>query len=368
MVKRGFLATRGIARRVWRNYKAFLLFSPFVLLLPLWAEPLGRSISLNIVYLMRMVGIFTLTAVGLNLLMGYAGQASLGHGAFMGIGAYVSAILSTRWGWPAWAGILLGTLLAAFVGYLLAPILRLRGHYLAMATLGVGIAAFIFFREMTGLTGGNVGIREIPKLNLFGLEISSKKAEFYFVWLLVILVLLLCQNLVRSRVGRAIRAFHQSEVAARIMGVDVASYKMKVFMLSAALGGLAGGIYSHLQGYINPSQFSVMLSIQLVVMVVVGGMESIWGSVAGASLVVFLPSLVEALPKWMGNVPAWVRQYSNYEGLVFGAILVLTMIFLPKGITTSTVEFYRRKTRKAAELMGEEEPVSIPEEEVRNGK
>lgn len=348
------------ARRVWRRYKAFLLFTPFVMTLPLWAERLGKAISLNIVYLMRMVGTFTLVAVGLNLLMGYAGQASLGHGAFMGIGAYTSAILATRWGWPAWVGILLGMLVAAAVGYLVAPILRLRGHYLAMATLGVGIVAYIFFREMTALTEGNVGIREIPKLNFLGLVISSRNGEFYFVWIIAIIVLLMCQNLVQSRVGRAIRAFHQSEVAARVMGVNVPSYKMKVFVLSAALGGLAGGIYSHFQGYINPSQFDVMLSIQLVVMVVVGGMESIWGSVAGASLVVFLPSVVEALPKWLGNVPAWVRQYSNYEGLVFGAILVLTMIFLPKGITTSTVEFFHRKTRKAAALMGEESTDSPP--------
>lgn len=352
--------TRGIAMSIWRNYKVFFFFTTFIMFLPFWAEPLGKAISLNIVYLMRSVGLFTIVAVGLNLLMGYAGQASLGHGAFMGIGAYTSAVLAVRWGLPAWMGILVGVAVAALVGYLVAPILKLKGHYLAMATLGVGIVSFIFFREMTSITGGNVGIREIPKLNLFGLVISTKKGEFYFVWILSILVLLMCQNLVRSRVGRAIRSFHQSEVAARVMGVDVASYKMKVFVLSAALGGLAGGIYSHLQGYISPSQFSVMLSIQLVVMVVVGGMESIWGSVAGASLVVFLPSLIEALPKWLGEVPSWVRQYSNYEGLVFGAILILTMIFLPKGITTSTVEFYHKKTRKASDLMGEDSTGTVP--------
>ena len=125
------------------------------------------------------------------------------------------------------------------------------------------------------------------------------------------------------------------------MGVNVSWHKIKIFMLSAALGGLAGGIFAHLHGYIGPAQFDILLSIELVTMVVVGGMESIWGAVAGAGLIIFIPKIVEALPKWLGDVPAWVENYSNYEGIVFGLILVMTMIFMPSGITRGLSDMVR---------------------------
>jgi branched-chain amino acid transport system permease protein len=235
-------------------------------------------------------------------------------------------------------------IISALIGLLVAPILRLKGHYLAMATLGLGIIAFVFFREMTWLTGGNEGIRSIPGLALPGIGVTSRRGEFYFVWVIALIILALCANLARSRVGRAIRALHQSEVAAEAMGVNVAGSKIRIFMLSAALGGLAGGLFAHLQGFIDPNMFSITLSISLVTMVVVGGMESIWGAVAGAGVITFLPKIVEALPKWLGEVPKWVERYSNYEGIIFGLILILTMIFMPSGITRglSDVVRYRR--------------------------
>ncbi|MGQ9703373.1 MAG: branched-chain amino acid ABC transporter permease [Actinomycetota bacterium] len=330
---------------ITHSHLAFLLLALFLVTLPPWADPLSEWIGIPIVMVMRLVGIFTIAAVGLNLLMGYAGQVSLGHGAFIGIGAYASALLCLKAHFPPWLGIVSAAAVASFVGFLVAPVLRLRGHYLAMATLGLGIIFFVFMREMTWITGGNDGLRNIPALSLPGIALGEGRnylrSEYYFIWTVAIMVLLLCSNLVNSRSGRAMRALHQAEVAAEVMGVDVSWEKIKVFVLSTGLAGLAGGIFAHIQGYIDPNLFTIVLSIQLVTMVVVGGMESIWGAVAGAGLITFIPKVVEALPKWLGEVPRWVEKYSNYEGMIFGLILVLTMVFMPAGITGGISDMIR---------------------------
>lgn len=334
-----------ISKRLWSFIEAnkiLLIFAIFLAVLPFWADPIARPLHMDIVLMMRLVGIFTIAAVGLNLLIGYAGQVSLGHGAFFGIGAYTSAILVVKAGFPVWVGVITAIIAPAIMALLVAPILRLRGHYLAMATLGLGIIAFVFMQQMTWLTNGNVGITNIPELSLPGVRLTTDRAEFYLIWAIALVVLTLCSNIVRSRTGRAIRALHQSEVAAAAMGVHVSWEKIKIFMLSAALAGLAGGLYAHLQGYIDPNLFYITLSIQLVAMVVVGGMESIWGAVAGAGLLTFLPKIVEASPKWFGpGVPKWLANYSSYEGLIFGLILILTMIFMPSGITRGLSDLAR---------------------------
>lgn len=328
-----------------RSYTVFLGLAIFLGLLPLWADRLSKPLGIPILMVMRLVGIYTIAAVGLNLLMGYAGQVSLGHGAFFGIGAYTSALLCLKAKFPPWLGIPAAVVMAALIGLLVAPVLRLKGHYLAMATLGLGMVFFVFMREMTWLTGGNDGLRNIPALSLPGLSVGVAKnylrSEYFFIWTIAILVLLFCFNIVRSRCGRAMRALHQSEVAAEVMGIDVSWEKIKVFVLSAALAGLAGGIFAHIQGYIDPNLFTILFSIQLVTMVVVGGMESIWGAVAGAGVISFIPKVVEAVPKWLGEVPRWVEKYSNYEGIVFGLILVLTMVFMPQGITKGLSDMIR---------------------------
>jgi len=340
-----------------KRNRAVLIFAVVILLIPLWAEHVYREISIDLVFILRLVGVFTIAAVGLNLLMGYAGQVSLGQGAFFGIGAYTSALLAVRAGLPVWLGIALAIVVSALFGLLVAPVLRLKGHYLAMATLGLAIIVFVFLREMTWLTMGNDGVRNIPELTIPFTGITGFKLpfigesmqreelylQFYSIWLIAIVVLALCANLVRSRVGRSMRALHHSEVAAEAMGVNVSAQKIKVFVLSAALGGLAGGIYANLQGYIDPNMFTITLSISILTMVVIGGMESIWGAVAGAAVITFLPKVVEAIPKWIPDAPKWLERYSNYEGIIFGLILVLTMIFMPSGITKGLSEMFRMR-------------------------
>ncbi|MBC7254122.1 MAG: branched-chain amino acid ABC transporter permease [Actinobacteria bacterium] len=328
-----------------RSYHLFLGLGVFLALFPLWADRISRPLGIPLVMVMRLVGIYTIAAVGLNLLIGYAGQVSLGHAAFFGVGAYTSALLCLKAHFPPWLGIPAAVAVSAVLGFTVAPVLRLKGHYLAMATLGLGMVFFVFMREMTWLTGGNDGLRNIPALYLPGLAIGEGRdylrKEYFFIWIIALLVLLFCHNLVRSRSGRAMLALHQSEVAAEVMGVDVSWEKIKAFVLSAALAGLAGGIFAHIQGYIDPNLFTIVLSIQLVTMVVVGGMESIWGAVAGAGVITFIPKVVEALPKWLGEVPHWLEKYSNYEGIIYGLILVLTMVFMPKGITRGLADMVR---------------------------
>jgi len=258
-------------------------------------------------------------AVGLNLLMGYAGQVSLGHAAFYGLGAYTTAICTTRFGLPIPVGMLAGIALATAVAWIVAvPTLKLKGNYLAMATLGFGIIVSIVFNETVDLTGGPSGYVGIPRLALFGHVFETDRGYYNVVSVVLALVVLLSLNLMHSRTGRALRALHVSEKAAGSLGIDIAAHKRFVFVLSAALAGLAGVLYAHYLSFIAPASFGFSASVQLLVMVVLGGMASVWGSVAGAF---FLTAL-----------PEFLREFEDIDILVYGAILVATIMFLPDGL------------------------------------
>ncbi|WP_300157402.1 branched-chain amino acid ABC transporter permease [Solidesulfovibrio sp.] len=271
-------------------------------------------------------------AVGLNLLMGYAGQISLGHAAFYGMAAYATAIATTRFSLPIPVGMALGVLLSVAVAWIVAaPTLKLRGHYLAMATLGFGIIVSIVFNEAVDYTGGPSGFVGIPRLSLAGYDFASDLSYYNLMAVVLALVVLMSLNLMRSRTGRALRALHVSEKAAASLGVDIAAHKRFVFVLSAGLAGLAGVLYAHYLSFIAPASFGFSFSVQLVVMVVLGGMASVWGSVAGAF---FLTALPEAL-----------REFEDIDILVYGAILVLTIMFLPDGLAGGLSRLARRLRR-----------------------
>jgi branched-chain amino acid transport system permease protein len=266
-----------------------------------------------------VAGFYSILVIGLNLLMGYAGQVSLGHAAFYGLSAYTTGILTGTYHWPVPAGIAAGLALVTLVAYAIAlPTLKLRGHYLAMGTLGFGIIVFIVFNEATSVTGGPSGFTGIPKLSLGGIVVSSDRGYYYVVWGTALLLFALAQNLVRSRVGRALRAIHTSETAAAVLGVDTQRYKTFVFVLSAVYAAVAGALYAHYVTFISPGTFGFHTSILLVTMVVLGGMASLWGAVLGALFLTFLP---EAL-----------RAVENLDILVYGAILILCMMYLPGGL------------------------------------
>jgi len=286
------------------------------------------------------IGIHAIIAIGLGLLMGYAGQVSLGHAAFYGLGAYTTAILTLKVGAPPLAAMAAGIVLTAVVAVLLgAPTLRLHGHYLAMFTLGLGMIIQIIFNQARGLTGGFGGLMGIPPLGIGRWHLDTK-TEFYIAAIAVVAVtMLLANNLVRSRIGRALRALHESELAAALSGVDVARYKLLVFVISAVLASVAGSLYAHFMRFVSPDPFGVDFSVDLLIMVIAGGTGNIWGPVAGAAL---LTILGEILAKTGEQIP-WV---ADLDVVLFGAVLVAVVVFLPQGLVSIAARLRRHRRRE----------------------
>ena len=270
--------------------------------------------------IMVFAGIYCLITIGLSLLMGYAGQISLGQAAFFGIGAYISGILTANYGMNAWACMVIGMAVAAAVAALVGtPSLKLKGHYLAMATLAFGIIIFIIFNEEIEWTGGPDGMSGIPGLSLFGFEFDSVESYYYLVWGFVLAAFIFTVNVIQSGTGRALRAIHASEPAASAMGVDVSKFKIIIFVYSAVLGSLAGSLYAHYLNFINPSTFDLFFSIKLLIMIALGGMHNIWGAIIGACLITFLSY-------------EWLHYFEEFEVIVYGAILLFVTVLLPDGL------------------------------------
>ncbi len=283
--------------------------------------------------LLTIAGIHTILALGLNMLMGYAGQLSLGHAAFYGLGAYTTAILTTVYHWPPWLALPAALLVTAAVAFLVGlPMLKLTGFYLGMGTLGFGMIVNIAFREWSGLTGGASGLVGIPPLDFGPVSLHSGRAYFFLVWGVVFILFIVCERLIDSRIGRALRAIHDSEKAAGAMGVNTGGIKVRVFVLSAVFAALAGFLYAHLIHFLSPSSFDFMMSIRLVTMVVIGGMASIWGALLGAFLITLLPE--------------WLHFFSDYETIIYGVILMVVMMYLPQGLTRGIIDLYERSKYK----------------------
>ncbi|NLE45202.1 MAG: branched-chain amino acid ABC transporter permease [Chloroflexi bacterium] len=345
------------------NAVAIVAFSAFIALMG-WIEiarPLGirfADLTGGVVTMDTMVriGILTIVVVGLNLLMGYAGQASMGQAAFYAIGAYGSAILTAKartiglpdsiagaWWWP-WLVIVCNMALAAGFTYLVGkPILRLRGHYLAMGTLGLGIVVYIFLRENFGLstanlnlTGGMDGIPDVGRLAIGSFTLWPIERYYILVWVLVLGVIVLSLNIVDSRVGRALRSIHGSEVAANTIGVDTDMVKLQVLVLSAVYASLAGSLYAHFQAAVSPGPFSFGASLELIVMSVIGGIASIWGAPFGVAVTLILKELIRTR---MHTVLRGAG--GEHEVIAFGTLIVIIMLFLPDGLTVGGVNMIK---------------------------
>lgn len=324
------------------NLVTLIVFALCIVLIPIvFSSPYHLRV-------MNFAGLFCLVCIGLSLLLGYTGQISIGQAGFFAIGAYSSGILTAHFGCNAALGFCVGLGLNCVVAYLIGiPTLKLRGHYLAMATLGIGEIIHIIiladtedFVKLIGwlgnlfgfapefvakslepfraVTGGPSGFGQIPTLGIQSWQVSTPAEWFYLIWFIVFLVMVLALNLIHSRIGRALRAIHGNEEAAAAMGLNTPPLKLGIFMISAALASVAGSLYAHYVTFISPVTFSINESILFVVMVAVGGMQNVWGAVVGAIIMTVLP---ESL-----------RLFQDHDILVYGLILLIMMMFMPNGI------------------------------------
>lgn len=284
------------------------------------------------------IGLHAIVTVGLCVLAGYAGQVSLGQAAFYGIGAYTSGLLATRAGLDPWLAMLVAMALAAAVAYAFGvPILKLRGPYLAMATLAFGIIVYLAFVELKDLTGGPSGLAGIPRLAVGGFVFDTDRKFFYLTWAAVLGVVALSLNLVDSRVGRALRAIHGSEVAAETLGVDAARFKVQVFTLSAVYAALAGSLYAHYVTFVSPPTFGFIASVEFIVMAAVGGLASVWGAPLGALAVTLLTEGIrDVVPRMLAHASG------EHEVIAYGVLLIVIMIFAPQGLTAGGLRMLRR--------------------------
>lgn len=278
----------------------------------LLAVPFIFNLSTFIIMIINLTMIYAIAALGLNLIMGYTGQVSIGHAAFMSIGAYVSTILVLKFSLPMPLGIICGMLLGAIFGLALGfPSLRLRGFYLAITTMGFGVAVEQIFGAWKDFTGGHIGIRNIPKL---GNEVQS----YYLILVIFLLSIYTFHILTSYNVGRALKAIRENDLVARTFGVNLTYFKVLAFVIGSAYAGLAGALYAHTVGYIAPSNFGLSKSLELLAIVAIGGMGITFGPIIGASLYTILPFFFSRV---------------NFSlSIIFGSILVATVLFMPRGI------------------------------------
>jgi branched-chain amino acid transport system permease protein len=284
------------------------------------------------IFILNLFAIYALVSIGLNLVMGYTGQIAAGHAGFLAIGAYFTAIVSTKMGWiPPIAVLLSAGLFTGVIGFLLGiPILRLKGFYIAMATLAFGVVVSEIVLQWSSLTHGDDGFR-VPRAILWGFIFDSDKKLFYLVQPITIGMILMAMNIVRTRVGRAFLAIRQSEIASQTMGIHLAKYKTSAFAVSAFYTGVAGGLFAYVITHISPDSFSLGVSIDFIAMIVIGGMGSILGSIIGAVILTGIQQVLSGLPE--------------VQLLIFGVLLILFMIFMPRGISGMILD-WRGRLRK----------------------
>ncbi len=294
-------------------YLKVILLAIFIIVLSIFIK------SSYFLLILNLIALNTIIVIGLNLLIGFAGQISLGHAAFYGIGAYSSAILTTFYNVNPWLAMLLAVIITGLIAYFIGiPTLKLKGHYLVMATLGLNIIFSIVIIQWEELTGGPDGIAGIPYLQIGSFSFNSDKKILYLCWFFALLSLIVAYNLVHSRVGRALRALHNSEIAASCLGINVSKYKVKIFVLSAMLASIAGSLYAHYVTFISPETFGIMFSIKLIIMSIFGGMSTIWGALVGSGCLTIISELLN-----------FVKDYST---VVLGLILVFVLMFIPEGV------------------------------------
>jgi branched-chain amino acid transport system permease protein len=286
-------------------------------------------------YIINNMGIYAIAAVGLNLLIGFTGQISLGHGAFFGVGAYAAAILATRGGIPFFLAVPIARVVAAAVGMVFGlPSARLKHLYLCIATLAGQFIIEYVLVQWDGLTGGAEGI-VVPSATLLGIDLGSDRAFFYVIFLSFVLMTWIAVNLIRTRIGRAFIAIRDNDRAAEGMGIPIFPYKLLSFAISSFYAGFAGALFAYYTMSITPEPFNLWLSIEYIAMIIIGGLGSIPGSVFGAVFIVSLNEILSHITEYLMNVGVSTGVAITIAPLrefVYGLAIVLFIIFEPKGL------------------------------------
>ncbi|AKE06606.1 hypothetical protein XM57_04415 [Burkholderia cepacia] len=317
--------------------KTFWLF--LVVLFALPVLPGVLQVPEYWITLLNYIGLYAIVAIGLVLLTGVGGMTSFGQAAFVGVGAYTTAFLTTHYGVSPWLALLVGVALTALVALVLGMVtMRLSGHFLPLGTIAWGLALFYLFGNLE-LLGKYDGINGIPALNLFGVELDSGRSLYFLIWAVVLAAIVSVQNLLNSRPGRAIRALRGGGVMAEAMGVNTAWMRVVIFVYAAVLAAVSGFLYAHLQRAVNPTPFGLNHGIEFLFMAVVGGVSHVWGAVLGAAILTVLQDYLQTLlPKLLGSE-------GNFEIIVFGVLMVLLLQYARQGVWPFVAKLFPRGPR-----------------------
>ncbi|WP_322082162.1 branched-chain amino acid ABC transporter ATP-binding protein/permease [Burkholderia sp. BCC1972] len=317
--------------------KTFWVF--LVVLFALPVLPGALQVPEYWITLLNYIGLYAIVAIGLVLLTGVGGMTSFGQAAFVGIGAYATAFLTTRYGVSPWLALIVGVVLTALVALVLGAVtMRLSGHFLPLGTIAWGLALFYLFGNLE-LLGKYDGINGIPALNLFGITLESGRSLYFLIWAVVLAAIVSVQNLLNSRPGRAIRALRGGGMMAEAMGVNTAWMRVVIFVYAAVLAAVSGFLYAHLQRAVNPTPFGLNHGIEFLFMAVVGGVSHVWGAVLGAAILTVLQDYLQTLlPKLLGSE-------GNFEIIVFGVLMVLLLQYARQGVWPFVARLFPRGPR-----------------------
>lgn len=279
-----------------------------------------------LLHILVIAGIYIILTLSLNLIVGYTGLPALGHAAFSCIAAYTSSLLALNIGLSPWLGLLIGACVAALSGVIIGyPSVRLKGDYLALATLGLGIIVYSIAKNWVSLTRGPMGLPGIPGFSVFSFQLSEIWSYLLLVLVFVIITIFVIRRVVNSPFGRILRSIREDEIASEVLGKDTTKHKLLVFIIGAFFAGIAGCLYAHYITFIDPSSFTIMESITILLMVIFGGMASILGSVVGAVILVVFPELLRFIGM-PSSIAAPMRQ------MIYGLLLIVLMLKRPQGL------------------------------------
>lgn len=321
-------------KRLVLHNRFFWLFLVVMFALPVLPRPV--HVPEYWITLLNYIGLYSIVAIGLVLLTGIGGMTSFGQAAFVGLGAYATAYLTTQYGVSPWLALIVGVVITALVALVLGLVtMRLSGHFLPLGTIAWGLALFFLFGNLDML-GKYDGINGIPVLNVLGIDLESGRHIYYLIWVVVLASVISVQNLLNSRTGRAIRALRGGGLMAEAMGVNTAWMRVVIFVYAAVLAAVSGFLYAHLQRAVNPTPFGLNHGIEYLFMAVVGGVAHVWGAVLGAAILTLLQDWLQTLlPKLLG-------ENGNFEIIVFGILMVLLLQYARRGVWPFVARFFPR--------------------------